>query len=136
MSQENVELVSRVYADFGLSPRLVEAAAQAGLIAPDAEFDYSALLPDGPVVRGVEAWGEYVDSSPWGGSLELVSERIFDVDDERVLVFVHSSAEGEGSGAAVKGRTATEFTIRDGVIVRIKLYKDRTEALKAAGLSE
>ena len=136
MSEENVELVSRVYADFGLSPRLVEAAAQAGLIAPDAEFDYSALLPDGPVVRGVEAWGEYVDSSPWGGSLELVSERIFDVDDERVLVFVHSSAEGEGSGAAVKGRTATEFTIRDGVIVRIKLYKDRTEALKAAGLSE
>ena len=26
--------------------------------------------------------------------------------------------------------------IRDGVIVRIKLYKDRTEALEAAGLSE
>jgi ketosteroid isomerase-like protein len=136
MSQENVELVSRLYADFGLSPRLVEAAAQAGLIAPDAEFDYSALLPDGPVVRGVKAWGEHADSSPWGGSLKLVSERIFDVDDERVLVLVHSRAEGEGSGAAVEGRTATEFTIRDGAIVRIKLYKDRTEALKAAGLSE
>ena len=136
MSQENVELVSRVYGDFGLSPRLVEAAAQAGLIAPDAEFDYSALLPDGPVVRGVEAWGEHADSSPWGGSLKLASERIFDVDDERVLVFVHSSGEGEGSGAAVEGRTATEFTIRDGVIVRIKLYKDRTEALEAAGLLE
>jgi ketosteroid isomerase-like protein len=136
MSQENVELVSRVYGDFGLSPRLVEAAAQAGLIAPDAEFDYSALLPDGPVFRGVEAWGEHADSSPWGGSLKLASERIFDVDDERVLVFVHSSGEGEGSGAAVEGRTATEFTIRDGVIVRIKLYKDRTEALEAAGLEE
>jgi ketosteroid isomerase-like protein len=136
MSQENVELVSRVYGDFGLSPRLVEEAAQAGLIAPDAEFDYSALLPDGPIFRGVEAWGEHADSSPWGGSLKLASERIFDVDDERVLVFVHSSGEGEGSGAAVEGRTATEFTIRDGVIVRIKLYKDRTEALEAAGLQE
>jgi ketosteroid isomerase-like protein len=136
MSQENVELVSRVYGDFGLSPRLVEEAAQAGLIAPDAEFDYSALLPDGPIFRGVEAWGEHADSSPWGGSLKLASERIFDVDDERVLVFVHSSGEGEGSGAAVEGRTATEFTIRDGVIVRIKLYKDRTEALEAAGLEE
>ena len=49
---------------------------------------------------------------------------------------MHSSGEGEGSGAAVEGRTATEFTIRDGVIVRIKLYKDRTEALEAAGLLE
>ena len=101
------------------------------MIAPDAEFDYSALLPDGPVVRGVEAWDEHADSSPWGGSLKLASERIFDVDDERVLVFVYSSGEGEGSGAAVEGRTATEFTIRDGVIVRIKLYKDRTEALES-----
>ena len=103
MSEENVELVSRVYADFGLSPRLVEAAAQAGLIAPDAEFDYSALLPDGPVVRGVEAWGEHADSSPWGGSLKLASERIFDVDDERVLVFVHSSARGGGERGCGRG---------------------------------
>jgi hypothetical protein len=136
MSQENVELVRRVYADFGMSPRLVEAAAQAGLIAPDAVFDYSELLPDGPVIRGVEAWGVHVDSAPWGGSLKLAAERIFDLDDERVLVFVHSSAEGEGSGVTVEGRTATEFTIREGVIVRIKLYKDRTEALEAAGLSQ
>jgi hypothetical protein len=66
MSRENVEIVRRVYADFGLSPRRVEAAARAGLIAPDAAFDYSALYPDGPVFRGVEAWGTYADSLPWG----------------------------------------------------------------------
>jgi ketosteroid isomerase-like protein len=136
MSQENVELVRLVYADFGLSPRRVEAAARAGLIAPDAAFDYSALYPDGPVFRGVEAWGDYADSLPWGRSLKLAPERFFDVDDERVLVFVHASAEGEGSGAPVEVRSATEFTIRDGAIVRVKLYKDRTEALEAAGLSE
>jgi ketosteroid isomerase-like protein len=136
MSQENVEIVRRVYADFGLSPRLVEAAAHAGLIAPDAVFDYSALFPDGPVVRGVEAWGEHADSLPWGRSLKLAPERIFDVDDERVLVFVRARAEGEGSGAAVEGRTAAEFTVSDGAIVRVKLYKDRTEALEAVGLQE
>jgi ketosteroid isomerase-like protein len=73
---------------------------------------------------------------PWGRSLKLVPERFFDVDDERVLVFVHASAEGEGSGAPVEGRSATEFTVRDGAIVRVKLYKDRTEALEAAGLRE
>jgi ketosteroid isomerase-like protein len=136
MSQENVELVRRFYADFGLSPRLVEAAAPAGLMAADVVIDYSALFPDGRVVRGAEAWGRYAESLPWGGSLTVAAERIFDVDDERVLVFVRARAEGEGSGAAVEGRTAAEFTISAGVIVRVKLYKDRTEALEAAGLAE
>jgi hypothetical protein len=136
MSQENVELVRRFYADFGLSPRLVEAAVPAGLMAADVVIDYSALFPDGRVVRGAEAWGRYADSLPWGGSLKVAAERIFDVDDERVLVFVRARAEGEGSGAAVEGRTAAELTISAGVIVRVKLYKDRTEALEAAGLSE
>jgi ketosteroid isomerase-like protein len=136
MSEENVEIVRRVYADFGLSPRRVQEAARAGLIAPDAAFDYSALYPDGPVFRGVEAWVDYADSLPWGRSLKLAPERFFDVDNERVLVFVHARAEGEGSGAPVEVRSATEFTVRDGAIVRVKLFKDRTEALEAAGLSE
>jgi ketosteroid isomerase-like protein len=136
MSEENVELVRRLYADFGLSPRLVEAAAHAGLIAPEIEFDYSALYPDGRVVRGVAAWGDYADSFPWGRSLKLVPERFFDLDDERVLAFVRARAVGEGSGAAVEGRTAAEFTVSGGVIVRVKVYKDRTEALEAAGLEE
>jgi ketosteroid isomerase-like protein len=73
---------------------------------------------------------------PGGRSLKLAPERIFDVDDERVLAFVQASAEGEESGVPVVGRSATEFTIRGGAIVRVKLYKDRTKALEAAGLSE
>ena len=68
------------------------------MLASDAELDFSALYPDGPILRGLEAWRGFADSLPWGGSLKLASERIFDVDDERVLVFVHSSGQGEGSG--------------------------------------
>ena len=136
MSQENVELVRRLYADFGLSPTQVQAAARAGLIAPDAEFDYSALYPDGPIIRGVEAWRGYAESLPWGGSLKLAPERYVDVDDERVLVFVHASAEGEGSGVPVERRSASELTVRDGAIVRVKLYLDPMAALEAVGLAE
>jgi hypothetical protein len=78
----------------------------------------------------------YVDSLPWGGSLKVEAERFFDVDEERVVVFVRASAKGEGSGVPVEIRDAHEFTIRDGVFVRWKLYADRAEALEAAGLSE
>lgn len=45
--------------------------------------------------------------------MRLEPERFFDVDDERVLVFVHVTAEGEGSGVPVEMRNAYELTIRD-----------------------
>jgi ketosteroid isomerase-like protein len=136
MSRENVEIVRRAFAKFGLSPTGVEEAARAGLLAPDAELDFSALYPDGPIIRGLEAWRGFVDSLPWGRSLKLEPERFFDVDDERVLVFMHATAEGEGSGVPVEIRTAHEFTIWDEVVVRVKVYANRPEALEAAGLSE
>ena len=68
--------------------------------------------------------------------MKIEPERFFDVDDERVLVFMRVTAEGEGSGVPVEMRNAHEFTILDGVFVRWKGYADRTEALKAAGLRE
>jgi hypothetical protein len=63
-------------------------------------------------------------------------ERFVDVDDERVLVLVRVHATGTGSGVPVDLRNAHEFTIRDGVLVRFKVYGDRDEALADAGLSK
>jgi hypothetical protein len=114
MSQENIDLARRALAEFAVSPTGVKDAARAGLIAPDAEFDFSALYPDGPIIRGLEAWREWADALPWGGSLKLEPERFFDIDDERVLVLMHVTAAGEGSGVPVERRSAHEYTIRDG----------------------
>jgi ketosteroid isomerase-like protein len=136
MSRENLDLVRWAFAEFGSTRDGVEKAARSGLIAPDAEIDFSAVYPDGPIIRGLEAWRGFIDSLPWGRSLKLEPERFFDVDDERVLVFVRVTAQGEESGAPVEMRDAHEFTIRDGVFVHWKVYADRTEALEAAGLSE
>src|SRR5688572_3063720 len=115
MSQENVEFVRRAIAEFGVTRDGMDEAARAGLIAPDAEADFSALYPDGQIVRGLEGWRGFWDALPWGRSLKLEPERFFDVDDERVLVFIHATAEGEGSGVPVETRSAHEFTIQDGV---------------------
>jgi ketosteroid isomerase-like protein len=136
MSGENVEMVRRAFVEFGATRAGVEEAARAGLIAPDIEIDFSAVYPDGPILRGLERWRDYLDSLPWGGSVKLEPERYFDVDDERVLVLVRVTAVGEESGAPVEMRDAHEFTIRDGVFVRWKVYANRNEALEAAGLSE
>jgi ketosteroid isomerase-like protein len=138
MSQENVEVVRRLFAyvgEYATLPALRQAVRD-GLVASDGEIDFSAMYPDGPILRGVEASMDYLASLPWGRSVKLEPERFFDVDDERVLVFVHVTAVGEASGVPVGLRNAYEFTIRDGVVVRWKVYAGRAEALEAAGLSE
>jgi ketosteroid isomerase-like protein len=132
MSEENVEIVRGVYAD----PRGLTVAAS-DKVAPDAEFDFTAVYPDRPILRGVEEIRRFRESGPWSGSpIHFEPERFFDVDDERVLVFVRVTATGQESGAPVEIRAAHEFTIRDGLFVRFKVYGDRDQALEAAGLSE
>jgi hypothetical protein len=66
-------------------------------VAPDAEFDFTALYPDQPVLRGVEEMRSFRDAGPWGRSTHFEPERYFDVDDERVLVFVRASLQDAGA---------------------------------------
>jgi ketosteroid isomerase-like protein len=129
MSQENVEIVREVYVGPG-------PLSNAGRIAADVEFDFSAIYPDQPLLRGVEEMRSFRDAGPWGQSIHFEPERYVDIDDERVLVFVRATSTGQTSGAPVETRIAQEFTIRDGVIVRVKVHRDRSEALKAVGLGE
>jgi ketosteroid isomerase-like protein len=132
MSQENVEIVRSVYAD----PRGLTAGAS-GKVAPDAEFDFTAVYPDRPIVRGVDELRRFRDSGPWSGSpIHFEPERFFDLDDGRVLVFVRVSATGQESGVQVENRVAHEFTIRNELVVSFKVYGSRAEALEAVGLRE
>jgi ketosteroid isomerase-like protein len=132
MSQENVEIVRSVYADPGGL-----TAGASGKVAPDAEFDFGAVYPDKPILRGIEELRRFRDSGPWSGSpISFEPERFFDVEDGRVLVFVRVSATGQGSGAPVEIPAAHEFTVRDGRVVRFKAYANRADALQAAGLEE
>src|SRR4051794_20208199 len=132
MSQENVRIVREIYAD----PRgLIGTAAEKA--AADAEFDFTDVYPDRPILKGVEEFRRFRDAGPWSGSpVHIEPERLFDVDDERVLAFVRVSATGRDSGVEVQLRPAHEFTIRDGLLVRFKAYADREKALEAAALSE
>ena len=132
MSQENVEAVRRLYGD----PRGL-AAATADVLAPDGEFDFTAVYPDMPTMRSAAELRRFRDSGPWAGSaIHIEPERFFDVDEARVLVFVRISATGQGSGAPVEIRGAHEFTFVDGRLVRLKAYRDRDEARRALGMND
>jgi ketosteroid isomerase-like protein len=129
VSEENLEIVRQAFAS-------AAPLSAADLLAPDAEFDFTALYPDRPVLRGVEEMRVFRDTGPWGKSIRFAPERYLEVDDERVLVLVRATASGQQSGAPVVTKVAHEFTLRQGRIVRIKLYLDWAEALKAVALDE
>jgi ketosteroid isomerase-like protein len=129
MSQENVEIVRALFAsDAPLTP--------VPQLSPDAEFDFTSLYPDQPVLRGVEEMRAFRDTGPWGSSISFAPERFIDVDDERVLVLVRATAAGTQSGTPVVAEVAHELTLRDGLVVRVKVHPGRSEALKAVGLGE
>jgi ketosteroid isomerase-like protein len=129
MSQENVEVVRRFYGD--PDPWGTFAA----FVAPDAEFDFTAVYPDGSVLRGIDEVRRFRDEVPWE-SLHFEVERLIEVDEERVLALVRAVGVGQLSGVSGEARVAHEFTIRTGLLVRFKVYGDRADALEAAGLRE
>ena len=125
MSEENVEAVRESYQTPGAL-----FATWAERMAPKIEFDFTEVYPDRPVMRGIEELRRFREEGPWA-ELSFEPERFVDVDDERVLVLVRVHAL-----VPVELRNAHEFTIRDGVLVRFKVYGDRDEALEAAGRPE
>jgi ketosteroid isomerase-like protein len=131
MSQENVEIVRRVY-DAYLSGDFETALA---MIDSEVEWDGS-VRPEGNVHRGHEGVAEALRT--WTGTWEsfrLEVEEIIDAGDH-VVVVERQSGRGKGSGLPLAQQTFSVFTIRDGKIVRWKGFLDKEPALQAAGLRE
>ena len=132
MSQENVEIVRRVYEAFDrLDEPHVLGMLETGLVDPDAELDFGTAYPDGPVVR-LATLSRFLDTMPWGRSLRFEPESFRATSADQVLVFVRLHAVGGESGVEVEGRYAHLLTLRDKRVVRVEVYSSRTEALEAA----
>jgi ketosteroid isomerase-like protein len=82
------------------------------------------------VRRFLEEWLASWDAESYESSFEVMDA------GDRVLVFWSQRMRGQGSGAPVKLASAQVLTIRGGRVRRIDNYTSRTEALKAAGLTE
>jgi ketosteroid isomerase-like protein len=137
MSQENVEVVRRIYDAWIArdSETVVSAYDSEIRLNPDPEawwvgMDDDYLGPEG-VRRYLRAVYEaFEDYRP-----EM--EKIIDVGQGRVLTLAVEHGRGRGSGAQVQAaRTAHLWTLRDGKAVQIDLFLDRKRALEAVGLSE
>jgi ketosteroid isomerase-like protein len=132
---EKLDLVRSIYADWergDWSRPLTWADPEIELVAADG--------PDASSVTGVAAmamtWTEFL--STWD-DFRAEAHEYREIDDEHILVYVHNTGRGKGSGMEVGQVMGTEdganlFVIRDGKVVKLVLYWDRNRALADLGL--
>lgn len=104
---------------------------------PDFEW-YQAIVRalDGSGYRGREGVEKYAaDIGENWEELQALPEEFRDLGD-RVFVLGRLEARGKGSGVPVDTRYAGIFDFRGDRIWRYRVYLDRAEGLRAAGLSE
>ena len=128
MSEENVEIVRKsveAYARGDLDTALTYAD-------PDIAWnpvEEAATQGHDAIRANLERWETDFED------FEATPEEYIDAGDQ-VLVTVHWSGRGRGSGLQVDIRTYQVITLRDGKTIRMDEFTERFEALEAAGLSE
>jgi ketosteroid isomerase-like protein len=135
MSQENLEIVRRVYD--AASRR--DTATVLALYDPEVELDNTRLQivgGAGGVYRGHHGLRKIFRE--WHDSWQKIE---YDFDEpieagEQVISVVTRRGRGRASGADVEWRGALVWTIRQGKVVRVVWFRTRADALEAAGLKE
>jgi ketosteroid isomerase-like protein len=134
MSQENVEIVRSIYADWERGDY-----SSAEWAHPEIEY----VFADGPAPgtwRGLagmaKGWRDFL--SAWEDP-RPAAEEYRELDDERVLVFFRRSGRGKASGVELgqmQSKGATLFHLRGGKVTRLVIYHDGGRAFADLGLVE
>jgi ketosteroid isomerase-like protein len=129
--------VGEVVRELALALNAADQERQAALLDPDVvQYGTRGGIDEGRVIRGREAvlayWEEIGDT--WE-SLSFELERLIEGDDVAVA-FWRETARTRHSDLEMPYDTASVLRVRDGKLVEMTGYLDRSEALRAAGLSD
>ena len=134
MSRENVETVRRHYEHRQSHDDFLEE-----IIAPDYVWDMSHFRgwPEQRTYEGIDGARRFVREwtaafDDW--AIEVVE--IHDAGDDRVVAVIDQRGRSRSASLPVEMRFAQVFTMRDGKQVRMEMYDDPDEALKAVGLEK
>jgi len=126
MSQTNVEVIRRLFDSY----RRGDYAAAAACLAGHVVYEVGQELPARGREEVLAMWER------WDGTwveLETVPEEFIDAG-QQVLVTVHYSTRGRGSGIKYEERLFDVYTFSDGQCVHKQEFRERSKALEAAGL--
>jgi ketosteroid isomerase-like protein len=131
MAQENVETVERAIAAINsrdLDGYLACCTENVELLTPLASVGAEYVGADG--IR--RFFTDIEDVGP-NFRIEVQSARAV---GENVIAFIQTSSTGRASGLVTDTEGTNVYDFADGKIERIRIFWDRSEALKAVGLAE
>jgi ketosteroid isomerase-like protein len=136
MSQENVEIVRRIYD--AVARRDSDTPFE--LYAEDIVWDMSnarrAALFTRPVYHGHDgvrrAWREVLSAF---GEVDFEVDELIDLGDQ-VLATLREREVGRASGAPVETTHLAVWTLAGGKVIKLQVFDDRSQALEAAGLGQ
>ena len=134
MSQENMEIVREHFEN--TNARRFDAAMQS--YDPNIELVVSEdVAVDPGVYRGADAVGEWFGSwfRAFAPNYRLDVVELIPVDNTVVAAVDHRGI-GRRSGVEVTTRYYNAYWIRQNKIVRLELFRERSQALEAVGLSD
>ena len=124
MSEENVELVRRIYEAWE------QEESARDFIAEDIEYVNPSYAVEPGTRRGRKSFRVIRDTYE---DFQIQVERYVDAGEE-VVVLAQYKASGPGSGVPVSGEHGYVWTVRDGQAVRFQWFQSHREALEAAGI--
>jgi ketosteroid isomerase-like protein len=133
MSERNVEVLRDLFEAY--NARDIERFI--ACCDPGVELETAFAAVGGEVYHGhdgLRTWHRDVEDV-WGGAVHAEVEAYFDLG-ERALVFYVLHGRGKHSGVEVAMSVALAARWRDGLIVYMKSYAHRQDALSNLGLSE
>jgi ketosteroid isomerase-like protein len=132
MSQENVEIVRRVYDAFNRG----DWDAVFRDLHPDMDLTPPARGLDAGIFRGREEnQGYWEDFFRPYEAVTTEPVEFFESGDQ-LVVFVETRLRPKDSSAEIEARVGHLWTIRDGTAMSLRLFPEPEKALEAAGLSE
>jgi ketosteroid isomerase-like protein len=135
MSQENLEIIRRLYEDFLSDPQRLASPETLRFFDPHVEIRQSTSLA-GTEGRfhGHEGVARVArEQFDVLRGLHLVPQRFVENGDH-VVVTAIAHAYGKDSGVEVSATVGHFWTLRDGLIVAWHVYWDLGQAFRAAGL--
>ena len=128
MSQAALEIVQNTWSHFAET-----GEPDFTTMHPEIEV-HDHDIPDAGTYQGHDGFRRWVED--WGNAWEAYSMRPenFIEAGDRIVVFIHMTATGGGSGVTLRRQDAMVYEVRDGLIVRLDYFNNQRDALAAAGL--
>jgi ketosteroid isomerase-like protein len=132
MSEENVEIVRRLYDALNRGDR--EGAIE--LLDPGIRYDLSERVFNPAVYDGHDGIRRFTEEIDEVWDAFRVEPLDFIDVGNKVVVSHLVRARGKGSGVDVELPSTSVCTLRDQKVTAVRMYREHSRALKAAGLSE